>query len=141
VQEHARTTAEAFMVWQQAKTNNDFGLFAPQLEKIVQLTQVIADKLGYQHNPYDALLDLYDQGLTSDFCTTTFNQLQPKLTSLVARIQKAKNFQPDSPLLSESMLYPEQDQRQLSLFALKKMGYNFTSGRLDTAMHPFSTDL
>ncbi len=141
VQEHARTTAEAFMVWQQAKTNNDFSLFAPQLEKIVQLTQVIADKLGYQHNPYDALLDLYDQGLTADFCATTFNQLQPQLTNLVARIQKAKNFQPDSPLLSESMLYPEQDQRQLSLFALKKMGYNFSSGRLDTAMHPFSTDL
>jgi carboxypeptidase Taq len=141
VVESARTASESFMVWQQAKKENNFALFAPHLEKTLELSRIIADKLGYDHNSYNALLDLYDQGLTADFIATTFRRLQPQLTDLQSRILKAPEYQANSPLLAEDMLYPQSEQRQLSLFILKKMGYDFTSGRMDISTHPFSTGL
>ena len=37
VQEMSRTVSEAFQGWQKAKTENNFSVFAPKLEKLVKL--------------------------------------------------------------------------------------------------------
>lgn len=47
--------------------------------------------------------------------------------------------QPNQP--NETLLqghFPEDLQRELSLEALKVIGYNFNQGRLDTTVHPFT---
>ncbi|MEK7188869.1 MAG: carboxypeptidase M32, partial [Patescibacteria group bacterium] len=76
--EFAETTSRAFMVWQKAKLDNKFKDFLPHLEKIINLNQIIAQHLGYKENPYDALLDLYEPGLTASFCKKIFADLCPK---------------------------------------------------------------
>jgi len=65
VKEFTKVTSEAFIAWRGAKEKAKFDIFAPYLERIVELSRVIADKLGYEEHPYDALLDLYEEGLTS----------------------------------------------------------------------------
>jgi len=63
VAEMARVEQEAMVVWREARAKNDFEMFRPYLEKIFDLSRKAADYLGWDKHPYDALLDLYEEGL------------------------------------------------------------------------------
>jgi carboxypeptidase Taq len=141
VVEFSETTSKAFMAWQKAKTNNSFKDFLPHLKKVIRLNQLIADHLGYSDNPYDALLDMYEPGLTTKECKSIFSTLQPELTKILKNIQKSKNYKESSDLIGENSNYPVDNQRQISLFVARKLGYDFTSGRLDISSHPFTETL
>jgi len=136
----AQTSSRAFMVWQKAKTDDKFKDFLPHLKKLISLNREIAEHLGYKDNPYDALLDLYEPGLTSKICKGIFDKLQPELTRVLARIQKSENYK-DSSELTEEKNYPIEVQKQLSIFVLKRMGYDFGAGRMDISSHPFTDTL
>lgn len=141
--EKAETTSKAFMIWQEAKSKNDFKSFAPHLEKIVHLNQIIADHLisSGQGNRYDALLDQFEPGLTTKQCQEIFFQIKTSVVPLLKKIKASKLYQQQqaAPLLSGE--FSTNDQRQLSLFVLRKMGYDFNSGRMDISSHPFTSTL
>lgn len=137
----AEVTSKAFVAWKRAKEENNFRHFLPHLKKIVELSLTIANHLGYKENPYDALLDLYEPGLTSQFCEKIFTKIQPELTSLITKIKKTKRYKEKSNLVGGEMYYPQQDQKQVAVYVLRKMGYDLDAGRLDIAPHPFETKL
>ena len=141
IMEFSEATSEAFMAWKEARQTDDFSLFEPHLEKIVRINRIIAEKLSYRDNPYDALLDLYEPGLTASACSTLFHALIPELRSIISRIQKSKNYSSDTPFVGPSFHYGRYRQKQLSLFVLRKMGYDMDAGRLDVSPHPFTIDL
>src|SRR5947209_8768082 len=58
VEDIARAGATARPFWEKARSDNNFSLFAPYLEKNVELNRRLADALGYEKRPYDALIDL-----------------------------------------------------------------------------------
>jgi carboxypeptidase Taq len=144
--EFSETTSRAFMVWQKAKEENKFADFLPHLEKIVKLNRIIAEHLGYRDNPYDALLDLYEPELTAKKCEEIFAVLQPELTKLLKAIRKSQNpkntrcVKLDHPW-GGKLDFPVDDQRQVAMFALRKMGYDLEAGRMDVSSHPFTTEL
>ena len=55
---------EADGVWKKAKANNDFASFAPVLEKIVEFNRKFAGYYNPDIEPYNALLNEYEEGLT-----------------------------------------------------------------------------
>ena len=61
----ARLTSKALPIWVDARRQSDFTLFSPALEKIIAMCRQQADYLGYTDHPYDALLDIYEEGLTT----------------------------------------------------------------------------
>jgi len=138
----AETTSEAFMVWQQAKQDDDFKAFQPYLEKIVVLCRKTADHLGYQENRYDALLNLYEQGLTTNKMKRIFSVLKKELTQLLKKITASDTSSPVvQRFISESYRFDNKRQEQLAHFVLRKMGYDFQAGKLDISPHPFTTQL
>ena len=139
--EFSETTSKAFMVWQFAKRDNKFKDFLPHLKKVIKLNQIIAGHLGYEKNPYDALLDLYEPSLTAKECELMFNSIQPVLTKLLNKVTSSKNYVSDSELLNGSVRYPQSDQKQLAQFALRKMNYDLEAGRMDVSSHPFEEKL
>ena len=76
VGEIARAGATARPVWQKAREEQDFSLFAPYLERNVELNRRVADALGYKKRPYDALLDRTEPGLTTDQLEEIFDELR-----------------------------------------------------------------
>jgi len=139
--EFDQTTNEAFMVWKQAKQENNFKLFLPHLEKIVKLNQIIAKHLGYKDNPYDALLNLYEPELTTKDLTKLFKDLNPQLIKLLNKIKKSKLYKKQSLLIGGDKQYKIEDQKKLARFVLQKIGFDFTKGRIDQSPHPFTTEL
>lgn len=135
VQAMTRTTAEAMPLWAEARTNNDFKRFAPVLQKIIDQNRQMAEAIGYKGSPYNALLDLYEPELTTEFLDPLFAKLKKDLIPLVRAIQESPK-KPDGSVLKKS--FDTEKQMAFSRTILEAMGFDFTRGRLDLSVHPFS---
>lgn len=133
VREFASLTAQALPAWTESRKRADFSLFAPFLEKIVALCRQKADYLGYESEPYDALLDLHEEGLNTATITGLFAVLAPRLTALLKNRAGRDPVRPVSPPMSRN------DQIAFAERVLTIIGYDFTRGRQDPSAHPFST--
>ncbi|MCX6182787.1 MAG: carboxypeptidase M32 [Bacteroidetes bacterium] len=137
IQKQSMIISEAFGKWHAAKTQNNFSLFEESLEKVVALCKESAEILGYEEHPYDALLDMYEPGMTTKKLKVIFanvkEQLVPYYNSLLAKKQV------DNSILHHK--FEKQKQWDISIELLKQMGYDFAAGRQDYAPHPFSVSM
>src|SRR5215203_3906942 len=69
VEEWARVTAMAQQRWAESRRTDDFASFAPWLERIFGLARERADAVGYEGTRYDALLDDYEPGMSTERLT------------------------------------------------------------------------
>ncbi len=136
VAERTKAAATSFQVWTEARAKNDWQAVEPHLTKVVQLARKEADYLGYEQNPYDALLDGYEPGARLSVVKPLLSSLGQGLTELIPSISaKFKN----TPSIEGD--FPEETQHKLGSYLAKQFGYNFQRGRLDTTHHPFATTL
>jgi len=139
VADFSRLTSEALPVWVEARKKNEFGLFQPLLEKTISMCRQKADFLGYANHPYDALLDLYEEGLTTAALNILFSSLQRELSPMLQlRISHQKSI--DGKL---AKLPPMEQEVQVRFTErlLAEIGYDFRRGRQDISAHPFTTSL
>ncbi len=135
VREVAEATSEAWGAWEQAKPANDFALFAPHLRKVVKLMRQVADHLGYQGSPYNALLDQYEPDMTLDTLNPILDRVRDATVDLLRRIQ-ASERKIDTNCLHGAFDTPK--QLELCKEVLQQMGYRFDAGRMDQSSHPFT---
>jgi len=132
----SRECSLAQQVWVEAKENQSFSQFLPNLRTVLSLKREEAEYLGYRDSPYNALLDEYEPGATIKELRPLFAQIKGRLVPLLKKIQQ-------SPIqIDDSMLFHTFDQtRQLEFgrMVLIAMGYDFERGRLDLSAHPFTT--
>lgn len=132
-------TNNATVVWADAKAKNDFNSFKPYLDKIFQKNRELADLLGYKDSPYDALLDLYEEDLTSKDVTKFFDEVLPPLKMLLDKIVTSPNYKPTHFL--ESKKYDKNKMIALNEKVLKDLWGEFGNDgnfRLDVSSHPFT---
>ncbi len=132
-----RLTNEATIVWRSAKDGNNFKLFQPYLVKIFDMNRKAADYLGYKDSPYDALLDQFEEGLTSKEVEGFFNQIRDPLKNLLSEILR-KDKQNKSHFL-ERAGYSREKLENLNKKILKLFWSDFERFRLDISSHPFTT--
>ncbi|HET7657924.1 MAG TPA: carboxypeptidase M32 [Bacillales bacterium] len=130
--------SQAESVWEEAREKSDFAMFQPYLEKVVDFNKRFVEYWGYEGNPYNTLLDLYEPGVTVDVIDRVFAQVREHIVPLVKAVTEA-NDQPETSFLFKP--FPADKQRDFSLEILKEMGYDFEAGRLDETVHPFATGL
>jgi carboxypeptidase Taq len=133
VEEWARVTAMAQQTWSESRRRDDFASFAPWLERIFALARERADAVGYDGVRYDALLDNYEPGMTTDRLSALFGDLGAKLVPLVAALRDA----PVSPAIDGD--FPVERQKTFAADAAVALGFDLAGGRLDVGQHPFCT--
>ncbi len=131
--EIARVTSRAQGIWAVAREDEDFAAFAPTLEKVVSLRRQEAQALAAGGDLYDALLDDYEPGATGAELEAMFAALRPRLVELRARVLGAEA----PPPLDHG--FDEAGQLALSRELAAVFGYDFDHGRIDKAVHPFSS--
>ncbi len=134
LREEERVTNEAKIAWRKAKKRADFGTFRPYLERIVEIKREEAEHLGYENHPYDALLDLYEEGFTVKDADRLFSGLKP-LTKELERILSS-GWPQEHPL--EETPYDAVRMRELNERILDILGFEREYQRLDTSAHPFT---
>jgi carboxypeptidase Taq len=131
----AEASGRAKGAWQEARSTNTFALFAPHLERIVDLSIQHAEALGYTEQPYDALLDQYEEGATTQKVSDVFEEVRSQLVPFVKEIT-GTGMSCEGPLYRE---YPEAEQWAFGLRMAERIGYDLDHGRQDRSAHPFST--
>ena len=132
--ELARVTSIAQGEWAAAREADDFAGFAPRLAEIVGLKQEEAAALAGDRSAYDALLEDYEPGTTAAELETMFGALRPRLVALRGAILDAPAA--DLPSLGR---FDEKAQLGLAEEIARVFGYDLDRGRIDKAVHPFSS--
>ncbi|MGF1677790.1 MAG: carboxypeptidase M32 [Candidatus Methylacidiphilales bacterium] len=136
VEESARLESQAHEAWKMARSRSEFDLFKPYLVKLVACARRKADLWGYELEPYDALLEGHEPGLTSAQLRALFT---PLATDLACCCEKAFAMT-KSPGLPE-VVYPIERQVAFNRRIVEALGYDFSRGRMDVSVHPFSSTL
>ncbi len=132
-QEIARVTSLAQGVWAGARARDDVAGFLPTLTEVIRLKREEAACLAQGGDLYDALIDDFEPGMTGADVAAMFAALRPRLVALRAAILSV----PPPPALTAA--FPAGGQMAVARELASAFGYDWTRGRLDLAVHPFSS--
>ena len=137
-QETARLTSVGQGIWAEARARDDVAHFLPTLGQIVALKREAAQALaaaGFGGGDlYDALLDDYEPSTTGAGIAAMFDRMRPRLVALRAAVLGAAR-QP----AELSATFAQEPQMRLARMMATAFGYDWARGRIDLAVHPFSS--
>ncbi|MDA4125458.1 MAG: carboxypeptidase M32 [Thaumarchaeota archaeon] len=139
VDELERVTAEATVVWRGARKKNEYKLFQPHLQKIIELNRKVAEKLGYKGHPYNALLNLYEEDFTVRDADKVFSRLVPGTRKTLAKVTAAGRYPSKHPL--ESAKYETNAMERVNEGAIKMLHMPTDRFRMDVSTHPFTVGI
>ncbi len=132
-QDLARVTSEAQGIWAAARAAGDVAAFLPLLAQVLALKREEASCIADGRDLYDALIDDYEPGADAASLSAMFDGMRPRLVALRGAIMDAA-FAP-APLQGT---FGADAQMALSRDLATAFGYDWTRGRLDLSVHPFS---
>ena len=131
-----RVSAESTVYWRKARKNSDFATFRPYLSQLVEINRMIAEKLGYVGNSYNALLDLYEEGLTIEDVDRVFSKLLSASKDILDRVISDGYYSSKHKLEGKKYNIEEMhrvNEEILDLLLMPKERF-----RMDISTHPFT---
>ena len=126
-------TSRAQGQWAQAREDEDVAAFLPVLEEVVGLKKQEGQALADGGDVYDAMVDDYEPDMTAADLSAMFDAMRPRLVALRAAALAA-----EAPKALTG-LFPTDKQMKLTRKLAKTFGYDMSKGRVDKAVHPFSS--
>lgn len=137
VEAKAKAGAKCEHAWRTQKAENDWHGFLKNFETVVALSQEEAQIRSDNHaTPYDALMDLYEPGMTSSIVDGVFNDVESWLPSLIEQVIDKQQAEFEQVTLNGNN-YPISAQETLGKALMAMFGFDFERGRLDVSAHPF----
>lgn len=136
VKQEGELLGKSHQAWVKARQNDDFAAFAPYLSALIELAKKKAKIIAPEKNSYDALLDLYEEGLNQEMLDPLFDDLKRSTHELMDKIKSAK--------VNDEFLFKPYDEKALHSFSLelnKKMGFDYLRGYVALSAHPFTTSI
>jgi carboxypeptidase Taq len=134
VERKSKASSAAYNQWRLCRESADFQPTIPHYEELFSIARETADALGYVDHPYDALIDLYEEGSTYAEAVSTLGAIKQPIIDLVARIQG------EGKKIEDNFLTRDWDQPKLKNLmerVITQIGYRFDRGRLDLAANAF----
>lgn len=131
--------AQGFDAWLEARAARSFRPFRDAFARLLELRKQEADALAEVSGAscrYDALLQRFEPGMTVTRLDALFARLKEVLVPLVRRIAERQDLASDAVLRQP---FDEARQWDLTLEALRAIGFDFNAGRQDRSVHPFTT--
>ncbi|MDX1743935.1 MAG: carboxypeptidase M32, partial [Ruegeria sp.] len=129
----ARVTSTAQGTWARARADEDVAAFLPVLEEVVALKREEGAALAQGGDLYDAMVEDYEPYTTGAQISEIFDQMRPRLVALRAAVLE----KPAPQVLAGK--FDELTQMRLSQKLATAFGYDLNTGRVDKAVHPFSS--
>jgi carboxypeptidase Taq len=135
--EMARSASIAQEAWLEARAASDYERFRPHLERNLELKLSYIECFDPVDEPYDILLDDYEQGARTDDVRLVFARLRERLISLIAAVAESGDDLDVSFLAGP---FPVEDQVAFERTVLEGFGFDEASWRVDPTAHPFATN-
>ena len=131
--EYSQLTVEATSKWEEAKNADDFEIFKPYLEKIINFNKRFIKYRGYKDHPYNTLLDDYEEGMTVEKTDEFFKKIKQELIPLIKKINTLNKG--DNKLKG---VFNTDKQKEFSKFLAEYIGFDFSKGVIKESEHPFT---
>ncbi|EGU61056.1 thermostable carboxypeptidase 1 [Vibrio nigripulchritudo ATCC 27043] len=122
--------------WRTQRGDNDWEGFEKNWAEVVKLSkeeaQIRAEATG--KTPYDAMLDLYEPGVSTEALETVFSDVKSWLPELINQVI---DKQAKEEMILPTGTFSAADQKALGLDVMKLLQFDFNHGRLDESVHPF----
>ncbi|MEX0942051.1 MAG: carboxypeptidase M32 [Pseudomonadales bacterium] len=129
-------TAKSEQAWRVHRAVNNWDAMQPLLTEVVSLyrekSQVLGEALGC--SPYNALLDGYEPGATTEKVDAVFSDLKSFLPGFVNEVVEKQSGEELLPIAGDFSI---ERQRSLGIAVMSALGFDFDHGRLDVSHHPF----
>ncbi|MDP2081364.1 MAG: carboxypeptidase M32 [Pseudotabrizicola sp.] len=133
-QELARVTSIAQGIWAEARAKDDVAAFLPTLAEVIRLRREEATCLAQGGDLYDALIEDFEPGATAASLGAMFDAMRPRLVALREAVLGA-TYQP----VKLEGHFGQEAQMRMARDLATAFGYDWERGRLDLAVHPFSS--
>jgi carboxypeptidase Taq len=136
IERKSKVSSDAYDVWRKCRQNADYPPLAPYYSELFLIARETAEALRYQDHPYDALIDLYEEGSTHAEAVETLGALKEPAIKLVREIQQEGRH------IDSSFLERKWDQEKLKSVmerVIGQIGFNMNAGRLDISTNAFCT--
>lgn len=130
----AKLTSKAQGIWAEARAGEDVEGFLPTLSQVIALKREEAAALAQGGDLYDALIDDYEPGATAASLGAMFDAMRPRLVALRAAVLGA-----DHRPGALNGWFPADGQMTVARDLAAAFGYDWAFGRMDLAVHPFSS--
>lgn len=134
--EYAALTNDAEAVWHKAKEEDNFEMFLPYLEKLVDFNRRFAGYYDPQKAPYDALLNEYERGVDMQYLDAFFDKLKEKLVPLLQQIANAEVIENDFL----HGYFPKEKQMEFSDYLMEVMKIDRKHCQIGETEHPFTLE-
>ncbi len=131
--ELARLAPLSQTAWEEARLAGDVAAFLPWLKQMIALRREEGQAIADGGDPYDALMADYEPETDSETVAATFARMRPRLVALREAVLGA-----EAPAALTGH-FPQEGQLRVSRRLAEHFGYDFTRGRIDLAVHPFSS--
>jgi carboxypeptidase Taq len=137
VEAKSRAASLCEQAWRAARPNSEYRAVAPLLMDVLHLAHETAQALsGPLHlDPYDALMDGFQPGITAADVEPVFARYAAFLETALPQVEARQAALPDPTPLAGSFPIPLQNEFCQMLSA--RVGLDFGHARLDVAAHPF----
>lgn len=122
--------------WRRQRAENDWQGFAKNFAEVVLLSkeEALIRAEACNKSPYDAMLDLYEPGISCEQLDGVFSNLKTWLPELTQQIQQRQASQ---RVIKPAEVYTAKQQNELGLEIMRLLEFDFNHGRLDISSHPF----
>lgn len=128
--EYTEFLHKSTIVWEEAKKNNDYNIFKPYLEKVIELTKKYYSYINFDGDLYDVMLNEYEAGLTSDDIDNLFSELKEKILPIIPKEGGLTSF--------IKINASESDVMKCAEFLLDYIGFDMNKGKLGFYPHGFT---
>ena len=138
VEKMSKTTTMAYQAWEEARGKNDFKVFSPHLEKIVELEKEYCGYINLPGPRYNTLLDDYEEGMTVEKLKKEFTYLKTSLIEIIEKIKNSEAFKNQEKL---DIKLDYETQKKICQALFEKMLLPKEKARIDVSTHPFTTSM
>ncbi|BBM82299.1 carboxypeptidase M32 [Candidatus Uabimicrobium amorphum] len=138
IAEQSQAISKSMSAWLKAREQKDFAIFAPHLEKVIELAIQKSRYIDSSQHPYDVALDEYEPGFTVNKLDVLFAGIKKALIPTLPKVLAHQNEQKSVTLTG---CFDVEKQKQFVNEVLKDLGFDFSSGRMDLSVHPFAITL
>ncbi len=119
-------------VWAEAKEKNDYSIFEPTLNEIVEISKEIYSYRQTNQPLYNEMLDDYERGSTIEFYDSFFSKIKSELVPLLKQ-QKTQKF----PWANKTFSIDK--QKQVIEVLVDYLKFDRDSLYIGESLHPFSS--
>ena len=125
--------SNSFDAWIDAKGKNDYRLFEEHLKKLIDLSKMRANRRNDKVEPYNVMLDDFEEGMTIKKYDEFFNLVKRELIPLIKQVSEKH--------IDDSFLYkyyPKEKQVLFNQELLKYINFDSSWGYMGVSEHPFT---